>query len=764
MTSRSAARKAAVPLPGRSRQAGDSALFSAVALALALALSLAFALALPLAGSSARAGAPPAGEAHDDALDRALRAAGLERADLGWEARGWWERYPADIPYALRHFSDLCAEPLAVVPFTRVMGATVSQTLSPENLAGEKGVRGAGALYRAVHDLGVNKRHGATRAFSANLLGEPTPLSSALLSAWPAADRATRFVSFGQESPYPLLERDLAQASRGLPAEIDSVLGRLVLDLLDARRWADLAFRRVDLETRVRVASRLDLGAEETDALDYEPAIDDAARDWDEASLWYAGLKTVEALDQARLALADIRAGRTESFAGDLAGLRIEVETPAGRVIVDGSGDSRIEVPATGAFLVVDLGGDDRYSGPAGASAPGNPVGAVLDMGGDDEYAGRDASLGAGVTGIGALLDVGGDDVYRAGTLGEGAGHFGLGVLVDLAGDDVYEERYSGQGAGFFGIGLLLDLAGNDRYTVWSDGQGFGGVAGVGVLSDREGDDVYLAVPDPAVTGRPSYHTELRVAVSNAQGCAMGRRGDGADGHSWAGGLGALLDAQGDDRYTAGNWAQGCGYWFGTGLLWDGAGDDEYRANGWASASGAHFCIGAVVDEAGNDLHAVAQNWGPAFGHDFTVAVLFDGAGDDVYECGGEGVGHSINRSVALCLEECGNDRYVFGNAERHPGLATYDPRFLDRSGPSVYWTEPTSVGLFLDAAGSDEYPAGLADGLVLTDDPDSDNVRARNRGVFFDQSTGDERAEAAGAEGPERAIDLDRPIGGHRR
>jgi len=257
------------------------------------------------------------------------------------------------------------------------------------------------------------------------------------------------------------------------------------------------------------------------------------------------------------------------------------------------------------------------------------------------------------------------------------------------------------------------------------------------------------------VTGRASYHTELKVAVSDAQGCAMGRRGDGADGHSWAGGIGALLDGEGDDRYTAGNWAQGCGYWFGTGLLWDGSGDDEFRANGWASASGAHFCIGAVIDESGDDVHAVAQNWGPAFGHDFTVAILHDALGDDVYECGGEGVGHSINRSVALCLEGGGDDRYVFATDGKRPGLANFDPRFLDRTGPSVYWTESSSVGLFLDVGGNDSYAGRFAEGArpendaALTDSLGSDNVRARNRGIFVDRSSG--------------VLDLDRPHGGQR-
>jgi hypothetical protein len=59
-------------------------------------------------------------------------------------------------------------------------------------------------------------------------------------------------------------------------------------------------------------------------------------------------------------------------------------------------------------------------------------------------------------------------------------------------------------------------------------------------------------------------------------------------------------------------------------------------------------------------------------------------------------------------------------------------------------------VGLFLDLGGADAYPAGANDGAVLTDEPASDNARARNRGVFVDRDSG--------------AIDLDRPHGGKRR
>lgn len=721
------------------------------------------ALCLTICLLMASAGAAFADSSTPDALDEALALAGLTRSDLGWEARGWWERYPADIPYKLRHFDDLLAEPLAVMPFTRGMGATLINTLAPDQVAGGTGPRGAGALYRAVHDLGVNKRFGATRAYSANLSAPPTPLDVALLECWRAGDRKSSFAVFGT-APTSIPEKArLTETCAALPPEISGILGKLVLDLLEARAMAELAFRRVDLETRTRVASRIDLGNEMTDAQEYEPAIDDLALAWDEASLWIAGLKAVEALDVARLALNDTLPdlrdrNRLQSF-------RLSVETPVGLVIIDGTRDATHEIGAEGAFLIVDLGGNDNYRGPIASSNAHRVLGAVLDLSGQDLYDAGDAALGAGVTGIGVLLDADGNDRYVSRTMGQGAGLFGLGVLCDLAGDDTYVHRFSGQGAGFFGIGLLLDLTGTDSYEIWGDGQGFGGVAGVGVLADREGNDTYVAVVDPKVTGRPSGHSENRISASGAQGCGMGRRGDGSDGHSWAGGLGVLLDASGDDKFTVGNWGQGCGYWFGTGIFWDGAGNDEVRGTGWTSASGAHFCIGVRIDESGDDLHSTSQNWGPAFGHDFTVAVLYDGGGNDRYECGSEGVGHSINRSVALCFDVGGDDEYLFATEGKRPGLVTYDPRFLDRTTPSVYWTESTSIGLFIDIGGKDVYrrwaegpgativdPSPLPEignDVSKTDDPASDTYRARNFGVFVDRAAG--------------TLDLQRPHGGLR-
>lgn len=688
-----------------------------------------------------------AGEPTPDAIDRALALQGLARRDAGWQARGTWEGYPCDVPYKLRHFDDLLAEPFATVPWVRAMGTTVRELLSPEKQT-DKGVRGAGALVRAVHALGINRRYGAMRAYSANLTAPPTPLDRAILDVHRAAGRPTRFVTFGTESPYPLVEKPLADAAAALPRDVSEALGQLVANLADARRWAGLAWRNVPLEQRAAVARRLDFGAEQVDAIDYEPAVDDVARTWDEASLWYASMKTVEALDLARAALAPLVAQHADA----LRAFRLDHATPWGRIVVTGTGDDALDLGDAGAFLVVDLGGDDDWRGRTASSSPEMPLAALLDLGGNDLYSGWDRTQGSGVCGVGVLLDAAGTDSYlSAGAISQGSGQFGLGALIDLDGDDAYAAHYQSQGAGFFGVGLLFDVAGADAYEIRSDGQGFGGSAGVGVLADRSGDDRYLAIVDPAVSGRPSYHQLTKetplVSVSNAQGCSMGRRGDGADGHSYAGGLGALLDAEGNDTYTAANWAQGTGYWFGTGVLWDGAGNDTYDAYWWCSASGAHFCIGALVDEAGDDRHVARATNGIAFGHDFTLAVLADLGGNDRYECPNDVIARSINRSVAMLLDASGDDTYRSGEKGR-PGTATFEARMIERRAQSVYWTEPASVGLFVDAGGTDDYGTAGGDGASWTDAAGSDNVRARNFGIGLDT---------------DGAMDVDRPQGGRR-
>ncbi|MBI3726323.1 hypothetical protein HY251_20550 [bacterium] len=676
------------------------------------------------------AGDPPApapAPGSGDALDEALALEGLAREDLGWRPRGYWSGYPADIPYKLRHFDDLMAEPLATVTFARTAAAVARDQLSPEALA-KVPEKSDGALYKAVLGLGVDRKLGSFRGYSANLTAPRTSLVDALLAVHEAAGRPTKFVTFGQASPYPLYRKELEEKVAVIPAAAREVLGQLVLNLLDAHAWVERAFRSVKPEARAALERRLDLGFELTDALDYAPELDDVARDLDEASLWYGGLKVVAALDEARHALAPLK---------DVPAFAFDWSTPMGWVRIRGTGNDVVD--GTSSFLIVDFGGDDRYTGPVAATSPGVSVSALLDLAGNDTYVGTDAPCqGAGLCGVGALLDALGDDHYEAIQCAQGFGQAGLGVLLDLAGNDRYEARYSAQGCGFLGIGLLLDAAGNDAYRVQSDGQGMGGAGGVGVLADRSGNDRYEAVRDPAVTGRPSYHSELKVAVSNAQGVGLGRRGDGADGHSWAGGLGMLIDIEGDDVYTAGNWSMGTGYWFGTGILYDGAGNDEYHGVWWSQGSSAHFAIGALVDESGNDKHLVEAggNNSLAFAHDFGVALLLDLGGDDLYETPAGGLACALNRSVAILVDVGGKDTYRQPKTSR-PGTAVFDERFRKR-GSSTYFADATSVALFLEIGGDDSYASDAAkNDSVWLDPPDSPNRGVRNFSIGVDRASG---------------------------
>ncbi len=698
-----------------------------------------------------------------DALDDALALVGLRRADLGWRPKGWWPRFPADIPYKLRAFDSLFNEPLDTVTYARSLARAARDHLDPAVMH-DRLARGTTPLYHAVHRLGINPKFGGLRGYTTNLTAEDTPLDEAIIALYRAAGRTTHPFTFYNALPYPKLADDLAERIKVIPEEARPVLGRLVMNIIDARRWVDLAFRNVPLEKRIVVMRRFNLGAEQVDAFDYCAEFDDVARGWDEASLWYAGEKCVQALDDARLALAKL--DRAVPFAFDW-------ETPWGWIRVRGGGDDVID--GADALLIVDLDGNDRYSGEVAASDAHRPIGLLLDCGGNDHYEAIGPAQGAGLCGVGLLLDGAGNDEYLASRYAQGVGQFGLGICADLGGDDRYFVKYSGQGCAYFGVGLLLDSSGHDRYKLYADGQGLGGVGGVGVLADRTGDDVYEAVRDAKITGRPSYHSpDESISVSNAQGCAMGRRGDGADGHSWAGGLGALIDSEGKDKYISGNWSMGTGYWFGVGILHDGAGDDEYHGVSWSQATGAHFCIGALIDEGGNDLHVAeaTANMCAAFAHDFTIALLINIGGDDIYDVKGNGIGYSINRSVAALIDVGGNDRYI-GKGENRPGMALFNERFRARGGVSDYFADTTSLGLFLDVGGQDIYDAhppadadaekkdAQADGWPTSsevgdaiarpphsfgganndswlDETDSNNVKERNFSVGVDRPAGE--------------------------
>jgi hypothetical protein len=672
---------------------------------------------------------PPA---NHDALEEMLTRLGISQKDLGFRPQGYWTRYPdpQDIPFKRPAFDGLMSDPLVIYDFMREMALAGEDYLNPQYLAAN-----SNALLKTSFYLGARNYTAQFRDYSASLWAEvpqDEPLLSAIRAIYQETGRVYRFNAMNKASDFPLIEKDLRAAIAPINPQVQQVVARTVYHLLTAWHWRQIAMRNVDWQKASDCWRIRHLGETQFDGLEYFPQIDDCARDLDFNSLIYASYKLLESSEQ----LADTLAALKKSAKGiDWKKQNLNVETPIGRLVLAGTGEDKHEY--SDLFLLVDFGGNDVYRGAVGSTPSLEiPISLAVDLEGDDEYVNDDEYLpsqGSGIFGAGMLLDVSGKDKYVSKRLAQGAGFLGVGILADLTGDDDYTLWTDGQGGAYFGIGVSMDGGGNDTYQIYGDGQGYGGVGGVGSLLDYTGNDHYYAEPDAKVVFRPDYHAkDGKANYSYAQGCGVGRRGDITDGHSWAGGIGTLVDLSGNDVYEAAQWAQGCGYWYGSGFLWDGGGDDKYTATGWSQAAGAHFCIGALVDEGGNDQYTIwaEQSQGIGFGHDFTVALFMDRSGDDVYKVGGDGLGFAINMSDVFCFDLDGKDTYV-RNAKNH----AFGWNNWEQNNPPVLGTFPclyaNQVCLFGDFAGQDSY--------LMADSPDGKtrpDSLMREGGQFFSPTT----------------------------
>jgi len=715
----------------------------------ALVLFALSACALVPAGTS-RAGDTP------DALEQALAAMNITVADLGYRPRAHWARYPhpRTTPHVLPFFEDLHARPLDTYAFTRNLGNAVEEMLTPEKLREAPDDKDRKeTLFRLGVVLGTDRLIGGFRGYSANLNPEPwesEPLLHACVTLLERSGKPLRrSMSFGgtyaKEEPTP----------RGkLRAEVDEVpgllhlpLAKLILNLIEAREWIDLGLRDVPQEMRDRLFAALpDLLEETPDGLGYDPVFDDVAKAVDAPSLYYGCLKALQATHDARRELGAIQPppSTVEGRDPEWPAFRFRLGTPWGTVRFDNHYEN--DRHEANPLLVVDFCGQGVFWEPLGATGSHHPLSVALllehtgTLGNSHAYdVQKEAGSGllaSGVLGCG-ILYVSGDQgsSYITGDFGQGFGMFGLGALIDEGGNDYYKMASAGQGAGFFGIGLLLDAGGNDEYKLLEgDGQGFGGPGGIGVLADRGGDDTYYAERDASKAGREDYHSDDKIAANNAQGVGAGRRGDGSDGHNWAGGLGALLDVDGNDTYQAGNFSQGLGYWYGTGLLWDGGGNDLYESVYFTQGSGAHFAIGALIDESGDDRHVLLENAGAAFGFGWDVvnAFLIDrGTGNDHYEAKIISTGLAEVRSNAFFLDEGGDDTYILNVGSKGFGDVDKRKEYTEPRKTSTFTFELGQVGLFLDLGGKDTYLRTPKEGERTPDAAAADgkrwNVQARD-------------------------------------
>jgi hypothetical protein len=681
--------------------------------------AIALLIALPAAADE-----PPKPK-HPDAFAAALADLGITEADLGYRPRDDWQRFPgfATTPYVMPFFRDLYAHPLDTYEFTRTLGNAVEDLLTPEQLQAMPTDKDRKeTLFRLGVMLGTERRIAGVRLFASppeKPVEPDRPLLDSILALLARA---------GETKPEAANREGLAKSVAAIPEPVQAPVSRLLTALIDARDWIDRGLRRVPQDLRDQVfASLPHLVEQMPDGEHYEPEIDDVAGLVDEHSLHYGCLLALQAVQNARRQLGALPTPK-ESFVFDL-------ETPWGRISLSNRRDG-FQDQWSESLMLVTWDPPSMFDAPLGATSAHHTLSVALFLPGDgppakppdvDVLADRPkhtAEISSGILGCGVVYSAGTtNDRWQTGWWGLGAGLFGMGALVDEGGDDEYRMRGVGEGAALFGEGLLLDAAGNDRYVLEEgDGQGFGGPGGVGVLADRSGNDSYYAEPDAAKAGRGDYHSEGKIAVSSAQGGGFGRRGDITDGHDWAGGLGALLDVDGDDTYTAGNFSQGIGYWFGTGLLWDGGGNDRYQSVYFTQGSGAHFAIGALIDESGNDTHVLGTTAGAGlgFGWDAVNAFLIDrGDGNDVYEAKRISIGVANVRSNAFFLDEGGDDRYVIDQGASGFGDADQMPSYTVPGRTAPFPFDLGQVAIFLDLGGHDTYLRRGPDGKT-SPDPDA--------------------------------------------
>lgn len=287
---------------------------------------------------------------------------------------------------------------------------------------------------------------------------------------------------------------------------------------------------------------------------------------------------------------------------------------------------------------------------------------------------------------VALTIDVGGKDIYRNNAGGNN--------YLSKPNCEPHTDRPVGAGA-------LIDFAGNDRYEDSLDpkkrrlgcavnGGAFAG--GVGILVDAEGDDIYRASVISA-NGGASGGLGMLVDVTGDDTFIGGAFA--ANGGSNGAAAGFLLDGGGDDSYSADAYGVNGGGYGGAGTLIDLAGSDSYAALGLGSNGGGYIGSGALFDLAGNDAYR-ALGYGANGGANVGTGFLFDGAGDDLFETGNRqfpgrfGVnGGAWAGGTGVLVDVSGDDSYVAAS------LATNGGGGFNGS------------GLLVDGDGDDSYDAG---------------------------------------------------------
>ena len=328
--------------------------------------------------------------------------------------------------------------------------------------------------------------------------------------------------------------------------------------------------------------------------------------------------------------------------------------------------------------FILDFGGDDVYDLSYDETNPHGVI--IIDLSGNDTYrAQSDFVLGSGCLSVGILIDMEGDDRYDAKSFSIGSGYFGFGVLYDAKGDDRYNGDTHVEGAASFGVGLLVDEQGRDNYNGALFAQGFGFVEGFGLIQDGDGSDTYYA--------GGKYKDILRYDdhfLSLSQGFGYGLR------PLISGGIGGIVDNNGNDLYYSDIFGQGSSYWWSLGFICDQKGNDNYQSFQYAQGSAAHMSLGILVDGTGSDIYT-SKGVSQGCGHDYSAGILLDRNGNDTYTAYDLSQAAGSANGVGILIDNNGNDRYSIFDPSNSQGYG--NPR-----------REYGSIGLFMDLGGQDQY------------------------------------------------------------
>ena len=305
----------------------------------------------------------------------------------------------------------------------------------------------------------------------------------------------------------------------------------------------------------------------------------------------------------------------------------------------------------------------------------------LFDLRGNDTYRSLRASQGYAHFGVGVLYDGEGDDSYSSEAASQGAAQFGIGLAIDAGnGNDERYSYTQSQGFGYVAaVGLLQDRGGDDLYNCDTGLKSMGGqvrypspqITGRANTSMCQGAGLGLRATDKSI----SLSGGLGI-LHDQNGDDSYEASVYAQGAGYWHGTGLLIDEAGNDSYDAQYYAQGSGVHFANGLLADlGEGDDtagfQFDNQGLSMGAGHDFGIGAFINAGGNDNYKVSKY--SAGGTSCNGRGLFiEAEGEDTYHIQSKfslGVGNAGEcsttrkgvRTIGIMIDAAGDDQYIQG-------------------------------------------------------------------------------------------------------